>query len=145
LNNTIEGVPDALQPASITEMMHVLHLVTYIKNRYYDKHSVPLSLSNKDHLVGGVFVIQDEKLIIAWDDENIENLHKQEEYTLAYPACDIIIHSWNAFPTLSANKQLFTDHLNLRGNEALEEIYISEVKLPERRNYLKYNNVTFTI
>jgi len=95
-------------------MMHVLHLITYIKNRYYDKHSVSLSLSNKEHLVGGVFAVQDDKLIISWDEDNIENLHKHEEYTLAYPACDIIIHSWNAFPTLSANKQLFTDHLNLR-------------------------------
>lgn len=144
LTNTVEWLPDDLQPTSIGEMMHVLHLITYIKNRYYDKHSVSLILSNKEHLVWWVFVIQDDKLIISRDDE-ISTPQLQGEYTLSYPSCDVIIHSWNSFPTLAAHKQVFADHLNLWGNEALEEIYISEVKLPEWRTYLKYNTVMFTM
>ena len=139
-------MPDALQPRDIWEMMHVLHLICYIQNRYYDKHVAALAFQNKDQMIGGEFAVFYDKLVIVWDDDDSVRAYTPgAQHVLAYNACDVIVHTRNNFPSLSENKEIFVDHLNSRWNQALKEIMMTEVSLPDLRQYFKQNTITFSV
>lgn len=111
--NAVEDVPAMLQPQSIGEMLHVLHLICYLKNSYYDKHIVPLTFNNEDHLMGCFFALRHDRLYIMRDyDEN--DMANNQMRSNAFPACDIILEDRSKYPTISQNKQLFIDNLNTR-------------------------------
>lgn len=111
--NRIDGLPDSLQPWTISELVHVVHLLGYIKNNYYDKHVAPLTFANKEDYIGGRFEIHNNKLVITRNDDDAFAAYVNEEYILPYNACDFIIDDWTYYPCLTRNAQLFVDYLNI--------------------------------
>jgi hypothetical protein len=111
--NWIEDLPVALQPTNLGDILHVLHLISYIKNNYFDKHVAPLTFANKKRYVGGLFELHQERLVINMLDDDAYKAFVTEDYVLPYNACDIIIDNREKYPSLKYNKKLFVDYLNI--------------------------------
>ncbi|USN55050.1 MAG: hypothetical protein H6765_00035 [Candidatus Peribacteria bacterium] len=111
--NWIEDLPVELQPNNLGDMLHILHLVSYIKNNYYDKHLAPLSFANREKYVGGLFEIHNDRLVINLADDDAYRAYVSQEFILPYNACDIIVSDWSKYPSLITNKKLFVDYLNI--------------------------------
>lgn len=145
LTNCIEWLPDAIQPIHIWELIHMLHLISYIQNTYYDKHMAALAFTNKDDIVWWRFCLVWQKLVIVWNDDDAFDAYVNKWYTLSQSACDIILYNWHEFPMFQHNKQLFIDYLNSRGNKAMQEIMYSEFLLPDLRKYLERTSTSFQL
>lgn len=145
LTNCIEDLPDSLQPICLEELIHMLHLISYTQNAYYDKHMASLAFDNKEQLVGGRFWIYANKLVIVWNDDDAFQAYTNNIYELAHNACDVIVDTRKQYPILASNKKLFAEWLNTWWNKAIQEILFSEISLPELRNYLHTTSPTFTI
>ncbi len=131
MTNYIEDVPDALQPITIGELIHMIHLIARLQNTYYDKHLAAAALHNKEHMIGGRFSIENESLVILFEMPEHE--------------AEILLSSRDSFPMLQYNKNLFADYLNTRGNKALQEVMYSEYTLPQLRNFLEKSPVEFHV
>jgi len=139
--NQIEDLPAEFFVRDLVDLIHLLHLLAYIKNSYYEKHVLSTLWKNDDRHYNGVFELLDYKLIILWEQVKSEELVCENEQKmndiLERKDCIVLIDDWTKYPSLVRNKPLFRDYLNSWGNEAVKEIWTENVEIPSLQSYLR--------
>ncbi len=136
----IDDLEKTIQPRNITELIHTLHTIAWIKNTYHELHIASVHFSNKEHIIRWwKFYITEKNAWLIYDRKS----PVASEFFINWPKhTDILIQHWTNIENLAQDLDAFLLFLNSRNNKALLELIRARELLPHFESWLKKNPTT---
>lgn len=135
LTNEIEDLPEKIQPESISQMVHSIHMLSWIKNIYHDKHIASLHFANKENIfTWGKFVFLDKWKRLVYEQQVVDgNIYEGHD-------TETVIDQRSWIENLCRDPEMLLLYLNTRNNKALLELMRHRVLLPDFISWISSNN-----